>query len=190
MINTTVIGNLGSDAAIKSTQQGTEYAQFRMASSEMKDPIWVSVVMYNPQSHVKNMVPYLKKGASVVVVGRLQAPRTYQNQKTGAMEVGLDIVATDIQFVGGNKKKEDETNATMQAVAPVRENVQPQGYAQPAQAYQPQAQPTYQHQAQAQPAYQSQTQQQPGFNPSQVQNPNIYPQSFSANAGGNDDLPF
>ena len=99
-----LVGNLGADPEIRSTQAGKEIANLRIATSESwKDKNsgerkekteWHAVVIFNDGlvSVCKN---YLKKGAKVYIEGALQT-RKWQDKE------GQDRYSTEIVLQGFN----------------------------------------------------------------------------------------
>lgn len=94
-----LVGNLGSDPEIRSTQDGREIANITVATSESwrdknsgekRDKTeWHRVVIFSPGlvNVVKN---YLKKGAKVYIEGALQT-RKWQD-KSGAERYSTEVV--------------------------------------------------------------------------------------------------
>ncbi len=76
-----LVGNLGRDPEIRSTQDGTQIATFSLATSETwrdrqsgerrERTEWHRVVVFN-ENLVKIVGQYLKKGAKVYIEGQLQ----------------------------------------------------------------------------------------------------------------------
>ena len=105
-------GNLGSDAELRFTPDGTPVCTFSLASgrviSKGKDEItWYRVTLFGKRAEV--LANYLLKGVSVIVQGRLKPdengnPRVYQ-RKDGTWSASFDVTATEIEFAG-NKKGE------------------------------------------------------------------------------------
>jgi len=99
-----LVGNLGADPEIRSTQDGREIANLRVATSESwrdkntgerKDKTeWHRVVIFSPGlvNVVKN---YMKKGAKLYIEGALQT-RKWQDQS------GNDRYSTEIVLQGFN----------------------------------------------------------------------------------------
>jgi single-strand DNA-binding protein len=99
-----LIGRLGKDAEIRTTQDGKEIANFTLATSESwkdksgerKERVeWHRVVVYNP--HLINTIKnYTSKGSNIYLEGSLQT-RKWQNKE------GQDQYTTEIvlqQFNG------------------------------------------------------------------------------------------
>ena len=94
----TLIGNLGKDPDIKSTQDGRELANFSLATTEKwKDKNtgekkekteWHNIVVFN-QGLVGVVKNYVKKGSKLYVEGQLQTRKWTDNN-------GVDKYTTEI----------------------------------------------------------------------------------------------
>ena len=95
-----LIGNLGSDPEIRTTQDGREIANITIATSEhwtdrtsgerREKTEWHKVVIFNPNL-VKLVKEYIKKGAKVYVEGQLQT-RKWQDTQTGQDRYTTEVV--------------------------------------------------------------------------------------------------
>lgn len=104
MFQSTIIGNLGADAEVKSSN-GKEFTTFRVAHTDRwKDENgqnhdvtqWIDCVL----SGQPNVVQYLKKGTQVYVSGNSQL-RTYSSPKDKCIKAGLTINVRSIELIGG-----------------------------------------------------------------------------------------
>jgi single-stranded DNA-binding protein len=107
-----VSGFLAKDPReITSQKTGEKSLSFRIAangfSNGEKKTNWYNVVLFNTNQY-KNMLPYLKKGSFVSVVGDFDA-RMY-NDAQGRVGMSLDIVAHKIEF--GSASRSDSSSAT------------------------------------------------------------------------------
>jgi len=94
-----LIGNLGRDPEIRTTQNGTKIANLNLATSESwrdkasgerkEKTEWHRVVIFN-ENLAKVAEQYLKKGAKVYIEGQLQT-RKYTD-KDGAEKYSTEIV--------------------------------------------------------------------------------------------------
>ena len=112
----TLIGNLGADPELKSTQSGRSVCNLRLAVNESwKDKggqkqertEWFNVVAWAEQG--ENCAKYLSKGRQVCVVGRLQN-RTWED-KDGQKRYATDIVADRVVFLGGGERGDRDTGS-------------------------------------------------------------------------------
>ena len=106
MLITTLIGNLGRDAEVKSAD-GRQFVTFTIASTETfkKDngereekTQWVSCTM-NQVSEA--LIPYLKRGAKVCIMGRLST-KLYSSAKDRCLKAGLNISVMHLELVSTN----------------------------------------------------------------------------------------
>lgn len=104
MFNGLLIGYVGSDAEVKSTN-GKEFTAFRVANTEKwidaaglphENTIWVDCVLNGKP----NVVPYLTKGTLVYVQGALSL-RVYSSPKERCMKAGCTINVSKIELLGG-----------------------------------------------------------------------------------------
>ncbi len=176
----TIVGHLGRDAERrKDDKTGREYVYYSISDNSSrkynKDAPTVWVTCFS--SYVsENLLPLLKRGTQVQVVGALNVG-VYVN-KEGLAVPDLRLTVWNLELCGSNNSTQQQTRpygaqqqvyvgaGTSQQAAPS----QPQ-YGQPQQAYAP---PTYPQQGQTYPYA---PQQQPQ-------------QTEPAPIGGGDDLPF
>lgn len=107
MVNKVIlIGNLGQDPELRSTQGGQSVCTLRLATTDKykdKEGNWVdrtewhSVVVWGRQAETVNQ--YCKKGKQIYVEGRLTT-RKWQD-KTGADRYTTEVVAENVRFLGG-----------------------------------------------------------------------------------------
>jgi len=110
-----IIGNLGNDPDIRSTQDGREIANFSIASSESwKDKNtgerktkseWHRVVIFSPGlvSVVKN---YVKKGSKLYIEGKLQTRKWTDNSGVEKYTTEIVMNGFDAKLVMLDSKKE------------------------------------------------------------------------------------
>lgn len=182
MQSITIIGNLGKQAEVRTTQNGRQYLNFSVAVNSKRNnevkTTWYEVLSFQEQ-HIAKLTQYLRKGTQVVVIGELDPEANIYQDKTGLQKAYLRlIVLTDkIEFVSsGNPNAQSTTGATSTVAEQYSKQnddfnmgmgakPQPQqtGYAQPAAPQQfnvpQQAQPApQQYQAQSAPQqYQAQS---------------------------------
>ncbi len=105
-----IVGNLGRDPEVRYTPDGAAICNVSIATtSNWKDKTtgerreeteWHRVVFYNRLAEIAG--EYLKKGRSVYVEGRLKT-RKWQDKDTGADRYSTDIVADQMQMLGGRE---------------------------------------------------------------------------------------
>jgi len=102
----TIIGNLGSDPEVRSTQAGKAVGNFTVATTEgwgegeerREYTEWHRVVVWGKLALTCGQ--YLKKGRQVFVEGRLQT-RSYEDSE-GVKRYTTEIVAREVKFLGSN----------------------------------------------------------------------------------------
>lgn len=107
-----LIGNLGRDPEIRSTQDGTQVAQLSVATSETwrdkqsgerkERTEWHRVVIFN-EHLVKVAQQYLRKGSKVYVEGQLQTRKwtDQSNQERYTTEVVLSRFKGELTMLDG-----------------------------------------------------------------------------------------
>jgi single-strand DNA-binding protein len=106
-----IVGNLGQDPELRSTQGGTAVANFNLATSDVwtdknsgekrEHTEWHRIVVWSKLG--ETCAKHLKKGRQVYVEGKLQ---TRSWEQDGVTRYTTEIVADKVQFLGGNDKKE------------------------------------------------------------------------------------
>lgn len=113
MNRATLIGHLGADPDIGTTQSGQKWASFRIATTEKwKDKTsgdvksqteWHTIKVWS-EPLVKVTEQYLKKGQQVLVEGKI-VTRKWQDKESGADRYSTEIVLQGydhrIQMLGG-----------------------------------------------------------------------------------------
>jgi single-strand DNA-binding protein len=101
-----LLGNLGADPEIRSTQSGQKIANMRIATSESwrdkatgerkEKTEWHRIVVFN-ENLVRVIENYVKKGSKIYVEGQLQT-RKWQDQS------GADRYSTEVVLQGFNSQ--------------------------------------------------------------------------------------
>jgi single-strand DNA-binding protein len=109
-----LVGRLGKDPEIRYTPDGTAVANFSIATSdEWKDKNsgekkerteWHRIVAWRRLGELCG--EYLSKGRQVYVEGKIQ---TRSWEQDGVTRYSTEIVATDIQFLGGRDSSDSST---------------------------------------------------------------------------------
>ena len=101
-----LMGHLGQDPTLRHTGSGKAVCNFTLATNEKwKDKDgekqerteWHRIVLWDKQAEVA--AQYLDKGSAVYIEGRVQT-REWED-KEGAKKYTTEIVANDMQFLGG-----------------------------------------------------------------------------------------
>lgn len=102
-----LIGNLGRDPETRYMPSGGAVCNFSIATTEryndksgqkQEKTEWHNIVMYGKLAEIAQQ--YLKKGSSVYVEGRLQT-RKWQDKNTGADRYSTEVIADQMQMLGG-----------------------------------------------------------------------------------------
>lgn len=115
-----IAGHLGSDPEVRHTPSGQKVVSFRMATRSRKGgqdtTIWYRITIWGDR--FDRMLPYLKKGSAVIVVGELQQPEIYTN-RDGQTQVSLDVTAEAIRFspFGRSERQEGRAEPAAQPAA-------------------------------------------------------------------------
>ena len=108
MKQVTIIGNIGSNAVLRTTSDGKQIMTFNVAVNQGEDrqPIWFGCV----SNYREKLMPYLIKGQCVCVMGDLQ-PRVYNGN------LDLSISVDKCELCG--KAPEQSSQQSAEPTAPV-----------------------------------------------------------------------
>lgn len=94
-----IAGHLGSDVETRFTADGLKVSSFRVATNVRRgnrdETIWWRVTLWGDR--FDKMLPYLKKGSAIIVVGEFSRAEIYTDRE-GKQQVSLDIRAEFIRF--------------------------------------------------------------------------------------------
>lgn len=117
-----LLGNLGADPELRTTAGGDAVATISIATSdswkdkntgeEQQKTEWHRVVFFRRMAEVVGQ--YLKKGSSVYIEGQLQT-NSYEDKNTGEKKYSTQIVARDMQMLGGRNSSETQSNTSEEA---------------------------------------------------------------------------
>lgn len=123
-----LVGNLGRDPEVRYSADGAAVCNVSIATtSSWKDKTsgerreeteWHRVVFYNRLAEIAG--EYLRKGRSVYIEGRLKT-RKWQDKETGADRYSTDIVADQMQMLGGRDDDGAQRQPAPRATAPQRQ---------------------------------------------------------------------
>jgi len=101
-----LIGNLGRDPEIRSTQSGQPVANFSLATNRrwtdrngqrQEQTEWHNVVCFGRQAEIAGQ--YLQKGRQIFVEGRIQT-RSWDDRQTGEKRYRTEILCDNFQMLG------------------------------------------------------------------------------------------
>ena len=129
-----LIGNLGKDPEVRYMPSGSAVANVTIATSEQwKDKNtgerqerteWHQVVFYNRLAEIVG--EYLRKGSKVYVEGSLRT-RKWQDKNSGADRYTTEIIANEMQMLGGKAGGASAAPARQPAVADTGDMGPPSG---------------------------------------------------------------
>ncbi|HNW57364.1 MAG TPA: single-stranded DNA-binding protein [Bacteroidales bacterium] len=108
-----LIGNLGQNPEVKTTESGAKVAHFTLATADnyknaegqkVNETTWHNIVAWNSLADVAGR--FLKKGTEVVVEGKI-VYRSYEDKK-GVTKHITDIVLSDLVLLRSGKAIEKE----------------------------------------------------------------------------------
>jgi len=141
MKKTVIIGNIGQDAQLRTTQNGKQLASFTVAVSEkigqQEQTTWFNCAGWG-ERFTGTLLQYLRKGTKVYIEGNY-SPRMYQ-RTDGSMDISHDIMVNHIELLGGQQQQAAQPQQPVQQ--PIQQPVQ-QPIQQPVQQQQPQQQPVH-----------------------------------------------
>lgn len=115
----TIAGHLGTDAETRITPSGQKVTSFRVATHSRRggkdETIWYRVTIWGDR--FDKMMPYLKKGTSIIVIGELGKPEIYTD-RDGNPQVSLDITAESLRFSPFGKGDRSAPEQTQAGQAP------------------------------------------------------------------------
>lgn len=125
-----IVGNLGRDSEVRYSADGAAICTISVATStswkdkatgeKREETEWHRIVFYNRLAEIAD--EYLRQGSAVYVEGRLKT-RKWQDKETGADRYSTEIVAEQMQMLGGrgNDGESSQTSVTRRKVvaAPV-----------------------------------------------------------------------
>lgn len=133
-----LVGNLGADPEVRYMPSGGAVTSISIATSEQwtdkasgqkqERTEWHRVTLFNRMGEIAG--EYLKKGSQVYIEGSIRTDK-YQDKNTGEDRYSTQIIARDMQLLGG--RGDGGGNDYNQAPRSQPQNQQPQQPQQPAQ---------------------------------------------------------
>jgi single-strand DNA-binding protein len=94
-----IAGHLGADPEVRFTSSGQKVTTLRVAARARRgskdETIWWKVTVWGEQ--FDKMIPYLKKGSPIIVVGELSKPEIFTDRE-GRPQVSMNITANNLMF--------------------------------------------------------------------------------------------
>ncbi len=92
-----ILGNLGHDVELVTTNSGKSVANLRVATSFKDNTQWHNVVLWEKDAHAANN--YLSKGSPVYIDGRLETDKYVD--KDGIEKYSTKIICSNLTLIGG-----------------------------------------------------------------------------------------
>lgn len=122
MILVEIAGYLGADPEERFTATGKRVISLRVATRVRQggrdETVWWRVSIWGDR--FDKMLPYLKKGSSLIIVGEMGKPETYV-AKDGTTQVALNLTAEIVKFSPFGKP-ENANNASHQEMSESHSN--------------------------------------------------------------------
>ena len=125
MINkVTLVGNLGRDPELRSTNSGTPVANLSLATNRrwndrngnlQEQTEWHRIVVFGRQAEVAG--EYLSRGRQIYLEGRLQT-RSWEDRQTGETKYSTEVVCEVFKMLGRRDENAGGHQAGPQADAP------------------------------------------------------------------------
>ena len=106
-----VAGHLGANPEERFTPSGQKVITLRLAATARKsgkeETVWWKAVIWGDR--FDRMMPYLKKGSALIVIGEMSKPEIY-NDREGKPQVSMELTVEMIRFspFGGKGEKSGE----------------------------------------------------------------------------------
>jgi single-strand DNA-binding protein len=126
MNHTMIAGHLGADPEVRFTSSGQKVTTLRVAArarrSGKDETIWWRVTIWGEQ--FDKMIPYFKKGSSIIVMGELNKPEIFTD-RDGKPQVSMSLTAYNLSFSpfgrpdsGGSSEGGHETHSEASVAEP------------------------------------------------------------------------
>lgn len=125
----TLVGHAGQDADVRYTPSGKAVVQLSLATGrEWKDretgqkktsTEWHRVVFFEPLSNIVS--EHVKKGQQLYIEGFLRT-RKWHDQNRNVDRFTTEVVATEMEMLGGKPKNGNDANANSDQAAPIGGN--------------------------------------------------------------------
>jgi single-strand DNA-binding protein len=97
---TEIMGHLGADPEVRFTPSGQKVISLRLATNSRAngkdETVWWRVTIWEDRCNIEKMLPYLKKGSALIVVGEMKAG--IYTDKEGRPQLSLDLTADLVRF--------------------------------------------------------------------------------------------
>lgn len=130
MIIVEIAGRLGRDPETRFTPSGQKVTTLTVATNVRKsgkdETVWWRVTIWGDR--FDKMMPYLKKGSAVIVIGEMSKPEIWTD-KEGRPQVSLDLTAEIVRFSPfGNSDRAQESQGNQASHQQGSSNYGQEGY--------------------------------------------------------------
>ncbi len=124
-----LLGNLGADPELRTTQAGTAVLKIRLATTEryldnnkawQERTDWHNVVVWGKRGEALHRI--LEKGATIFVEGSL---RTSSYEKEGVKRYNTEVIAQNIILAGGRRPQQEGSSGGDQSWDPDKRRAPP-----------------------------------------------------------------
>jgi len=111
-----IAGHLGADPEVRFTSNGQKVTTIRLAARARRgasndETIWWRVTVWGEQ--FDKMIPYLKKGSPLMVIGDLSKPEIF-NDREGNPQISMNVTALNLQFSPFGRSKDGQQQQEQQ----------------------------------------------------------------------------
>jgi len=115
-----LMGNLGKDPETRTLESGAVMCRFSIATTETyknskrgertSHTEWHNITLWRGLAEIADK--YLHKGDKVLIEGRIRT-RSWEDKESGQTRYSTEILADQMQMMGGNKKAENPENVNI-----------------------------------------------------------------------------
>ena len=115
-----LIGNVGQEPEVFTTERGTIVANFSLATTEkwkdqngnqQSETEWHRITFFDKTAQIVEQ--YVRKGSAVYVEGRIKSRR--YTDKEGIERTAYDIMGRDIQLLGDSRRAQENSGSAIEA---------------------------------------------------------------------------
>jgi single-strand DNA-binding protein len=110
-----LLGNVGKDPEIRTSQGGMTIASFSLATAErskengewVDKTEWHSLVCFQRTAEIVR--DYVKKGSQLYIEGKIQT-RSWDDKESGEKKYRSEILVNELNLIGGRERKDEGPN--------------------------------------------------------------------------------
>lgn len=112
-----LVGHLGKDPEMRSTQSGTNVTSFSLATNDgygdNKKTNWHNIVVFGKTA--ESVATYLSKGSLAAVVGSVQY-RSWEKKDGSGKAYATEVLADSVEFLDGNKSNSNSNDSSSEEI--------------------------------------------------------------------------